>query len=75
MRDPGVYLTARSGKKIPAKSRLDEMGKLIGKKPTNYDEIANQLIDKADISMALGGSDEEKSKLIQDIENWYRENS
>ena len=75
MRDPGVYLTARSGKKIPAKSRIDEMEKLIGKKPTNYDEIANQLIDKADISMALSGSNEEKSKLIQDIENWYHENS
>jgi len=75
MRDPGVYLTARSGKKTPLKSRLDEFTELTGEKLTNYDDIANNLIDKADISIALNGSDEEKSRIIQDLENWYHEHS
>ena len=75
MRDPGVYFYARSGKKIPAKTRIDEMEKLIGKKPVNYEDVENRLIDKNDISVALNGSDEEKNKLIQDLENWYLENA
>ena len=75
MRDPGVYLTARSGKKTPLKSRLDEFTELTGEKLTNYDEIADNLIDKTDISVALNGSSEEKNRVSQELENWYLENS
>ena len=75
MRDPGVYFYARSGKKTQLKSRLDEFTELTGEKLTNFDEIADSLIDKADISIALNGSDEEKSRIIQDLENWYHKNS
>jgi len=82
MRDPGVYLYARSGKKVPAKTIMDEkmaeLEKLSGKKPTiTYTDpnLDNKLVDKNDISLALSGSDEEKTKVIQDLENWYRENS
>jgi len=52
--------------------------KLSGKKPTiTYTDpnLDNKLVDKNDISLALSGSDEEKTKVIQDLENWYRENS
>ena len=75
MRDPGTYFYARSGKEIPAKSRIDEMEKLIGKKPVNYEDVEKKLIETNDISVALNGTDEEKNKLIQDLENWYLENS
>jgi predicted DNA-binding protein len=75
MRDPGVYFYARSGKKISTKTRIDEIAKSIGKKPVNYEAVENRLIDKNDISMALNGSAEEKNKLIQDLEDWYLENS
>ena len=75
MRDPGAYFYARSGKKIPAQSRMDEIEKLIGKKSVNYEEVENKLIESNDISVALNGTDEEKNKLIQDLENWYLENS
>jgi hypothetical protein len=82
MRDPGVYLSARSGKMILAKTIMDErmaeLEKLSGKKPKiTYTDpnLENKLVDKSDISLALSGSDEEKIKLIQDLENWYLENS
>lgn len=75
MRDPGTYFYARSGKKIPAKTRIDEMAKLTGKKPVNIENVEIGLVDENDISLALNGSDEEKTKLIQDLENWHLENS
>jgi hypothetical protein len=75
MRDPGVYLTAFSGEKEPLKNRLDELAKLTGNKSANYDEVENHLIDKVDISIALNGSDEEKTRIVQELENWYRKNS
>ena len=74
-RDAGVYLYARSGKKISAKGRMDEMATLLEKKPANYEDVENKLIDKNDISVALGGSDDEKHNLIRDLENWHLENS
>lgn len=75
MRDPGVYLTVLSGEKEPLKNRLDELAELTGNKPANYDEVKNHLIDKADISVALNGSDEEKTRVVQELENWYLKNS
>ena len=68
-----VYLTASSGKSM--KYPLDEFTRLTGNKLTNYDEVANRLIDKADISTPLNGSTEEQKRLIQTLEDWYLANS
>jgi hypothetical protein len=51
------------------------MSQLLGKKPANYEDATNQLIDQNDISMTLQGSEEEKNKVIRDLEKWYIENS
>ena len=73
--DPGVYLYAQSGKKVPAKSGIDEMARVAGKKPTNYDEVTDTLVDAYDMQLPLGGSEEERSRLMRDLETWYREHS
>ena len=75
MRDPGAYLTALSGKKEPLKNRLNELAELTGNKPANFSEVENRLINKADISIALSGTDDEKKRLVQELENWYLKNS
>ena len=75
MRDPGAYLTALSGKKEPLKNRLNELAELTGNKPANFSEVENRLINKADISIALSGTDDEKKRLVQELENWYLKNA